>query len=65
MEKPKMSNFVSVITGKFAGLFGYRLKTVRFKGNFDIRLTPEKVISVSRNHLEMVHSKDGYGYCFT
>jgi 5-methylcytosine-specific restriction endonuclease McrA len=58
-------DIVSVITGKFAGLFGYRLKTVRFKGNFDIRLTPEKVISVSRNHLEMVHSKDGYGYCFT
>lgn len=57
-------DIVSVIAGKFAGLVAFRLKTVRFKGNFDIRLNPEKVISVNRKDLKIVHSKDGYGYCF-
>jgi len=58
-------DIVSVIAGKFSGLIGMRLKTVRFKGSFDIRLSPEKVISVNRKDLKITHSKDGYGYCFT
>jgi len=57
-------DIVSVESGKFAGLKGMRLKTVRFKGCFDIRLSPEKVISVSRKDLKMVHQKDGYDYKF-
>jgi 5-methylcytosine-specific restriction endonuclease McrA len=57
-------DIVSVIAGKFAGLIGFRLKTIRFKGNFDIRLNPEKVISVNRKDLQKTHSKDGYGYGF-
>lgn len=57
-------DIVSVVTGKFAGLNGMRLKTVRFKGNFDIRLNPEKVIGVSRNDIKRVHQRDGYDYKF-
>lgn len=57
-------DIVSVISGKFAGVNGMRLKTVRFKGQFDIRLSSEKVISVNRNDLKKVHQKDGYGYKF-
>jgi 5-methylcytosine-specific restriction endonuclease McrA len=57
-------DIVSVISGKFAGLNGKRLKTVRFKGCFDIRLAPEKVISVNRKDLRPVHRQDGYDYNF-
>jgi 5-methylcytosine-specific restriction endonuclease McrA len=57
-------DIVSVIAGKFAGLIGFRLKTIRFKGNFDIRLNPEKVISVNPKDLKKTHSKDGHGYGF-
>jgi hypothetical protein len=67
--KQKVKNWntgdlVAVISGNFAGIAGKRLKTVRFKGNFDIRLNPEKVISVSRHHLKAVHRRDGYEYKF-
>ena len=55
-------DIVSVVSGKFAGLNGKRLKTVRFKGSFDIRLSPEKVISVSRKDLKAIHRNDGYSY---
>jgi 5-methylcytosine-specific restriction endonuclease McrA len=58
----KTGDIVSVISGKFAGLQGKRLKTVRFKGNFDIRLDSETVISVNRKDLKAVHRNDGYGY---
>lgn len=57
-------DIVSVITGKFAGIVGRRLKTVRFKGSFDIRLSAEKVISVSRNDIKAVQRRDGYNYSF-
>ncbi|MBP5977965.1 hypothetical protein HW132_36045 [Brasilonema sp. CT11] len=57
-------DIVSVVTGKFAGITGKRLKTVRFKGGFDIRLSKELVISVSRNDIKAVHRKDGYDYKF-
>jgi transcription antitermination factor NusG len=55
-------DIVSVVSGKFAGLRGKRLKTVRFKGGFDIRLSPEKVISVNRKDLKAIHRNDGYSY---
>jgi 5-methylcytosine-specific restriction endonuclease McrA len=67
--KQKVKNWntgdiVSVVAGKFAGITGKRLKTVRFKGNFDIRYRKELVISVSRNDIKAVHRKDGYDYRF-
>lgn len=55
---------VSVVSGKHEGVKLKRLKTVRFKGNFDIRLSPEQVISVNRKDLRKVFSKDGYSYNF-
>lgn len=57
-------DIVSVAAGKYAGLAGKRLKTVRFKGDFDIRLDSDTVISVSRNHIKPIHRKDGYEYKF-
>lgn len=57
-------DIVSVVAGKHAGITGKRLKTVRFKGQFDIRLSSEKVIGVSRNDIKAVHRKDGYSYSF-
>lgn len=57
-------DIVSVVTGRHAGINGKRIKTVRFKGSFDIRLAPDKVISVSRNDIKAVHRKDGYSYSF-
>jgi 5-methylcytosine-specific restriction endonuclease McrA len=67
--KQKVKNWntgdiISVVAGKLAGITGKRLKTVRFKGNFDIRLSKELVISVSRNDIKAVHRKDGYDYKF-
>ena len=55
---------VNVVGGKQAGLKNVRLKTVRYKGNFDIKLSKGKVISVSRNHIIPVHRADGYSYSF-
>lgn len=60
----KRGDIVSVIRGKFASITGKRIKTVRFKGNFDIRLDTSIVISVSRNHLKAIHRQDGYDYAF-
>jgi 5-methylcytosine-specific restriction endonuclease McrA len=60
----KTGDIVSVIRGKFAPITGKRIKTVRFKGNFDIRLDTSTVISVSRNHLKAIHRQDGYDYAF-
>ncbi len=57
-------DIVSVISGKFAGITGKRIKTVRFKGSFDIRLSAEKVIVVSRNDIKVVQRRDGYSYSF-
>jgi len=60
----KTGDMKNVVAGKNAGLRGVRLKGVRAKGNFDIRVNPEKVVSVSRNHIQAVHRQDGYGYSF-
>ena len=57
-------DIVSVVSGKHSGLSGVRLKTVRFKGNFDIRRSDKKIISVSRNDINTVHRKDAYDYKF-
>jgi len=57
-------DIVSVVSGKHSGLSGVRLKTVRFKGNFDIRRSDKKIISVSRNDINAVHRKDAYDYKF-
>jgi len=56
-------DIVNVMGGKHKGLIGKRLKTVRAKGNFDIRMSFSQVISV-RNDLKLVHRKDGYEYKF-
>ncbi|MBC6476281.1 MAG: hypothetical protein GDA48_28540 [Hormoscilla sp. GM102CHS1] len=60
----KTGDIVNVVRGKNAPIRGVRLKTVRAKGNFDIRVNPEKVISVSRNHIQAVHRQDGFSYSF-
>ncbi len=57
-------DIVSVIAGKNAGLRNVRIKTVRFKGNFDVRRPDKTVVSVSRNHIIPVHCQDGYSYAF-
>lgn len=57
-------DIVSVVAGKHAGLRGKRLKTVRSRGQFDIRLSPKVVIGVSRKHIKAVHRNDGYSYSF-
>jgi 5-methylcytosine-specific restriction endonuclease McrA len=56
-------DIVSVIGGKHQGVKCKRIKTTRFKGNFDIRVN-DSVISVSRNQLKPVHRSDGYNYSF-
>jgi len=76
----KTGDIVNVVAGKNAGLRGrvwrvvriarppdtaVRLKTVRAKGNScGIRLNPKKVVSVSRNHIQAVHRRDGFSYSF-
>jgi 5-methylcytosine-specific restriction endonuclease McrA len=60
----KTGDIVSVIRGKWATITGKRIKTVRFQGNFDVRLDRSTVISVSRNHLKAIHRLDGYDYTF-
>ena len=57
-------DIVNVVAGKQVGLRNVRLKTVRSKGSFDIKLSNKKVISVSPNHIIPVHKSDGYSYSF-
>jgi 5-methylcytosine-specific restriction endonuclease McrA len=57
-------DIVSVIGGKHEGVKCKRIKTTRFKGNFDIRVSNTTVISVSRNQIKPVHRNDGYNYSF-
>ncbi|GGA33243.1 hypothetical protein [Okeania sp. KiyG1] len=59
----KTGDIINVIKGQNAGLKGVRIKTVRSKGNFDIR-QGDKILSVSRNHIQPVHRRDGYNYSF-
>ncbi|NEO51645.1 MAG: HNH endonuclease [Okeania sp. SIO3B5] len=59
----KTGDIINVVKGKNAGLKGVRIKTVRTKGNFDIR-DGDKILSVSRNHIQPVHRRDGYNYSF-
>lgn len=56
-------DIISVIDGKHQGVKCKRIKTTRFKGNFDIRVN-DTVISVSRNQIKLVHRNDGYNYSF-
>ncbi len=56
-------DIINVVKGKNAGLKGVRIKTVRSKGNFDIR-DGDKILSVSRNHIQPVHRRDGYNHSF-
>ena len=59
----KTGDIVNVVKGKNNGLKGVRIKTVRSKGNFEIRHR-DKILSVSRNHIEPIHRRDGYNYSF-
>ncbi|NEQ36432.1 MAG: HNH endonuclease [Okeania sp. SIO3I5] len=59
----KTGDIINVVKGRNAGLKGVRIKTVRSKGNFDIR-HGDKILSVSRNHIQPVHRRDGYNYSF-
>ena len=59
----KTGDIVDVVAGKNAGLQGVRIKTVRAKGNFDLRVGIG-VVSASRNHIQPVHRQDGYCYSF-
>ncbi len=62
----KTGDIVNVMAGKNAGLRGVRIKTVRTKGNFEIcvNASPGKVLSASRNHIQLVHREEGYSYSF-
>jgi len=67
--KQKVANWntgdiVNVIAGKQVGLRNVRLKTVRAKGSFDIKLPNKKIVSVSPNHIKPVHKSDGYSYSY-
>jgi len=59
----KTGDFVNVIAGKNNGLRGVRLKTIRFKGSFAIK-HKEKILNVSRKHIQKTFSADGYDYHF-
>jgi len=59
----KTGDFVNVIKGKNIRLKCVRLKTVRFKGNFDIRID-DKIFSVSKQHIVKCFASDGYNYQF-
>lgn len=59
----KTGDFVNVIDGKHKGLKGVRLKTVRFKGNFDIKIN-DHIINTAKKNLKKVFSSDGYDYFF-
>ena len=60
----KTGDIVNVIAGKQVGLRNVRLKTVRRKGSFDIKLLNKKLVSVSRNQIKTVHKSDGYSYSY-
>lgn len=60
----KTGDIVRVVKGKYQGVSGVRIKTVRSKGNFDLRLHTGEVISVSRNAIQAIHKRDGYSYQF-
>ena len=60
----KTGDIVNVVAGKQVGLRNVRIKTVRSKGSFDLRMSNQKVVSVSRNHIKPVHKSDGYSYSF-
>lgn len=64
----RTGDIVNVVAGKNAGLRGVRIKTVRTKGNFALRVgygkETSKVVSASRNHIQPVHRQDGYCYSF-
>ena len=57
----KTGDIVHVIAGKKKGIRSARIKTVRAKGNFDLRANG-KVVTVSRNHIKEVFKNDGYEY---
>lgn len=57
-------DIVSIIGGKHEGVKCKRIKTTRFKGNFDVRVNNTTVISVSRHQIKSVHKNDGYNYSF-
>ena len=57
-------DIVNVVAGKQVGLRNVRLKTVRSKGSFDIKLPNKKIVSVSPNHIKPVHKSDGYSYSY-
>jgi len=59
----KTGDIINVVKGKNIGLKGVRIKTVRSKGNFDIR-HGDAIVSVSRNHIQPIHRRDGYNYSF-
>ncbi|OZH52915.1 HNH endonuclease [Hydrocoleum sp. CS-953] len=59
----KTGDIINFVKGKNIGLKGVRIKTVRSKGNFDIR-HGDKILSVSRNHIQPIHRRDGYNYSF-
>ena len=57
-------DIVNVLAGRNQGLTNVRLKSIRAKGNFDIKLSNKRIVSVSRNHIKAVHKSDGYSYSF-
>ncbi len=57
----KTGDIVHVIGGKKKGIRSARIKTVRAKGSFDLRVNG-KVVSVSRKHIQSVFKNDGYEY---
>lgn len=63
VEGWKTGDFINVIDGKNRGLRYVRLKTIRFKGHFDIKLDG-KILSVSRKHIKKIFEADGYNYQF-
>jgi 5-methylcytosine-specific restriction endonuclease McrA len=57
----KTGDIVHVVAGKKKGIRSARIKTVRSKGSFDLRVNG-KIVSVSRNHIQSIFKKDGYDY---
>jgi hypothetical protein len=57
----RTGDIVHVREGKNKGIRSARIKTVRAKGSFDLRVN-SKVVSVSRKHIQSVFKRDGYDY---
>ena len=57
----RTGDIVHVREGKNKGIRSARIKTVRAKGSFDLRVNG-KVVSVSRKHIQSVFKRDGYDY---